>query len=737
MILGGWRMNALPVGPQEVTDVDSRIRYFNDLEYWGFDIPCCTCFGLSYDEVVGKYRSAYIEFVTEAHSRQYPACIRIQPTICSGDSIGIAEAQYDTANNPVTWGDNGFFASFSSDAWLDYLKALIDRFVSDYGFDYVLFDEPLYHVDIPGTKDRFYEKFIAEHPKLDYPKKVEESAEYLTLQKEKVEAVAKFYANLAAHSKSAGAQKVGAVPWSFVPTIENTPEDTLNPACDINRIASIPDIDILAVRMQPYQIYTDKIRTGDEMQKAPKLQYIETMAHALSKDLIVVSDYVDQTTNKLLPFDFFRDATLASLAAAPNGFIFNGYREKSSENEAYNELLTEAAKYASRLGQPKSPVAFVFSYSGTRHAEPLTYKTIFSHYWALAKQLAFDAKIPMLTFYAETLQRELYLHPEVRVLIFEEHFPLSIEQMMVIRDWWQMGNEKRAILAFGSGIGFSADVNMPGGQPIAQSLPGVFEMIGLKQEEKLQIEVKDNLSLQDVSRVRRSAFLGDSISLEINKVANVRRIFGSRANVLYEATIDDIKMPVVAERRDRSTLALFCGFGISPETAAAAQNAVRYALREMDYPYLMIDSCSDGILWNINKNDYTVLCNISDKKGSAVGRPGRANFWDCRARKMLGNGDPKFDLEPNSFHIYRVVGRRSKFLDVLGASYLRNLTDGAGRAEIELIAGKETVLVLRASPKEISVDGRPSIVSQEVIDGIYYVTLQQCPPGERQIVLKW
>ena len=730
-------MNALLIGPQEVTDVDSRIRYFNDLEHKGFDVPCCTYFALPFDDVVGKYRSSYTEFVTEAHRRQYPACIRIQPTICAGDRIGIEEAQYDVANDPARWGENGFFASFSSEAWKDYLKELIDRFVGEYGFDYVLLDEPLYRVDIPGSKDRFFEKLNAEHPKLDYPKVCEETEAYLKVQEAKVEALVSFYSNLAAHAKSVGAKKVGAMPCSFIPTVEGTPGDTLNPACDINRIAAISDIDILAVRMQPDDIYADKYRTNDEMQKSPKLLYIETMAHALGKDLIAVSNPIDKTTNKLLPLEYFRDATFASLAAAPNGFIYSGDGENSSEDKACMEMLSEAAKYTSRLGQPKSPVAFVFSYSGTRHAEPLTYKTVFSHYWALAKQMALNSHLPMLTFYAETLERDLSEHPEVRVLIFEEHFPLSIDQMMIIRDWWQTGNEKRAMLAFGSGIGFSADVNLPGGRPIAQALPGVFEMIGLKQDDELQIDVNSHFSLQDVSRVRRSAFLGDNAALKIKKIANVRRIFGSRANVLYEANVGNVKIPVVAERRDRSTLALFCGFGISPETATAAQNAVSYALREMDYPYLMIDSCSDGILWNINKNDYTVICNISDKKGSAIGRPGRANFWDCRARKMLGDGDPKFSFEPNSFNIYRVVGRRSKFLDVLGASYLRNLTDGAGRAEIELIAGKETVLVLRASPKEISVDGKPSIVSQEVVDGIYYVTLQECPPGERQIVLKW
>ena len=734
-------MNLLPVRPENIADVDSRTQYFNDLEHLSFDIPCCTCYALPYDEVVDRLRSSYAEFVEEAHRRQYPACVQIQSTICADSKLDIGEAQYDISNNPVKWGEKGFFASFSSDAWKDYLKRLISFFVKEVGFDYVLFEEPVYRVDIPGSKDRFYKKFTAEHPELDYPKAREESIGYLSIQEAKADALVGFYSDLAAYAKSAGAQKVGVVPWSFIPGIENTPEDTLNPSCDIDKIAAIPDIDLLAVRMQPDDIYSNTMHTGDEMQKSPKLYYVEIMAHAQGKDLITVSNPIDEhkdpSGSALLPFDIFRDATLASFAASPNGFIRNGYGESQSDAAAYMEFLSEAAQYAGRLGQPKSPVAFVFSYSGTRHAEPLTYETVFSHYWMLAKQMAFKAHLPMLTFYADTLEHNLLEHPEVRVLVFEEHFPLNSDQMSVVRDWWQAGNEKHAILAFGSGKGFSADINLPGEQPITQALPGIFEMIGLRQEDKLQADFDNHINLQDVSRVRRSAFLGDNTELNISKIANVRRIFGSRANVLFETIVGDTRIPVVAEKRDRSTLALFCGFGISSETAAAAENAIRYVLREMDYPYLMIDSCSDGILWNINKNDYTVMCNISNEKGSAVGHPGRANFWDCRARKMLPDGDPQFKFEPNSFQIYRVVGRRSKFLDVLGASYLRNLTDGAGRAEIELIAGKETVLLLRASPKEISVDGKPSTVSQEVVDGIYYVTLQQCPPGERQILLRW
>lgn len=733
-------MNALPTGPQQVIDSDSRMRYFDDMERWGFDIAYNAFYAFSYEDVVGKFKEVYTEFVNEAHRRGYPACIQIQSTVCAGDKVGIEEAQYNLSNEPERWGGNGFFASFASDAWKTYLKDLTTIFVKDYGFDYVVFEEPMFRVDIPGTKDPFYNRFTKEYPDVEYPTSRKESTEYLLVQKYKSNILTDFYRDLVSHAKSVGAQKVGVMPWFFVPTIENTPEGTLNPSCDINQIARISGLDLLVARMQPDNIYVGTMHTGDSMQKSPKLYYAEVMAHALGKDLIAVNNPTDEHTDypacPLIPLDFYRQATLSALAAAPGGFTRHWYGQNYGKDTAHMEVLTEAAKSATRLGQPQSPVAFVFSYSGTRHAEPYTYETVFSFYWELARQMAFEAHVPMLMFHAETLDDDMARHPEVQVLVFEEHFPLTIEQIMAVSRWLQLEG-KRAVMAFGSGWGFSPDVEQPGKQPCVAAFPGVFELIGLRQEDKPQFVADQPVEINDVARVRRSAFLEQESMPKVDKIANVRRVFGSRANVLYEAEIGDVKIPVVAEWRDRKTLAVFCGFGISKDTAKAAEEAIRYALREVDAPKSIIDSCSEGVLWNINQNGYLIMSNISDSEGEGTGRPGRANFWDCREQKMLPNGDPHVKIDPNSFKMYRVVGRRSKFLDILGVSYLRNLIDGAGRAEMDILAGKKTVLVLRASPKEIYVDGKSSTVSQEVVDDVYYVTLNQCPPGERKLTLKW
>lgn len=733
-------MNALPVGPNRVADVESRAQYFADLERWGFDIPYNAYYAALFDQVVGELKPAYVDFAAEAHRRGYPACIQIQTTVCAGDRVGIDQAQYDVENNPEVLVNGKFFASFSSRAWRDYLTELTTIFVKQYGYDWVIFEEPMYRVDIPGSKDPFHAQFIEANPGVSYPKMREETSEYLRVQAAKADELVDFCRELIVHAKEVGAKKAGVMPWFFIPTIENTPPGTLNPSCPIQRISRIPELDTIVVRMQPDNIYCDVMRTGDELSKSPKLYYPEIMAHSLGKDLICVNNPTDEHTNApsdpLLPYEFFRDATLAAVAGCPGGFTRHWYGKNYGDDKKQMELLADAASFTSRLGQPVSPVAFVFSYAGTIHAEPYTYETVFPYYWELAKRLQLQGRLPMLTFFADTLEEDLARHPEVQLLILDEHFPLNPNEMMAISRWWQSA-EKRGVVAFGTGLGFCANVEMPGLRASSAGCPGVFELIGLKQEEEPQFTSEQPMVLRDISRIRRAAFLGNDLTLPINTIANVRRVFGSRASVLYEVDMPDVHLPVVAEWRDRATLAMFCGFGLSEKTVDAAEKAILYALKEVDFPGLLLDSCTDDVVWSINKHDYVVVSNLSEKAGSATARPGRANFWDCRERRMLADGDIKIEVDAKSFRVLRLVGRRSKFFDVLGACYLRKLTDGAGRADIELLAGRKTTFILRASPREILVDGKHCTVTQEVIDNVYYVTLQQCAPGERKIALRW
>lgn len=733
-------MNALPVGIERVADGPSRQRYFDDLDRWGFDIAYTAFYAHLYEDVIGKLKEPYLEFVAQAHHRGHPACVQIQSTVCAGDRVGIEEAQYDIENNPQKWGEKGFFGSFASEEFEQYLEEITSIFVKEYRYDYVVFEEPMFRVDIPGTKDRFYQKMMEHNPAFRYPDAHVETTEYVAVQRAKADMLVDFYTRLVDHAKSIGAKKVGIMPWFFLPTIENTPPETLNTSCEIGRIAQIPGLDLLVARMQPDNIYADTMRTGDELRKSPALYHIELMAHGLGKDLIAVSNPTDEHTDypscPLIPYEFYRDCTLASIAAAPGGFTRHWYGQNYGKDDRHMEALTTAARCATRLGQPRSPVAFVFSYSGTRHAEPYTYETVFPFYLALAEHLAFEAHMPMLTFYADTLEENLALHPEVQVLVLDEHFPLSVDEMKVISRWLH-GAGKRAVVAFGAGVGYAADPELAGAQPSWRSHPGVYELIGLRQEEDPQVVFDEPQPVRDVSRVRRSAFLGSEALPALTRAANVRRVFGSRASVLYEIGIDEPRIPVVSEWRDRTTVALFCGFGLSPETARAAEKAITYALGEVDAPRFLLDSCTDGIVWNVTANDYIAISNLSDHEGRATGRPGRANFWDCLKQRLLDDGDTEFVIPPRSFGVYRMVGRRSKFLDVEGACYLRSLVDGAGRAEIDIWAGRTTTFLLKASPKSIMVDGRSSTVTQEFVDGVCRLTLQHCPPGEHAVSLRW
>jgi hypothetical protein len=646
--------------------------------------------------------------------------------------MGIEEAQYDAANQPLKVGSDAFLASPASDAWREHLKGLILLFLRDLSYDWIVIEEPAYQVGVPGESDRLRARVAERFPDVQYPSSGEESSEFLLLQQAKADSVMDFCLSLAADAKEAGAEKVGVVPQVLLPSARAKADAIPRTACDEGHFTQSDNVDFLVSDMGPGSVYSGEVIPGGEPGKSPVACYVESKAHSTGKPVLTVA-----SSAKPVPVGLQNDALLAVLAANSSGFVGREFGSEPAEDKDHVALLSEAATYAGRLGQPYSPVAFVLSESGCRHARPNDFETIFRHYWAFAKGMAENAHVPMLTFRAETLQGSLSEHPEVRVLVFEEHFPLSVDQMLVIRDWWQ-GPDKRAIVTFASGLGLCADVDSPGACPCTRSLPGVLELIGLKQDPDEPVFAFDKpTKLRDVSRVRRSAFFQGNPDQTLSKVANVRRVFGSRATILYEADLNDPKIPVVSEWKDRTTLAIFCGFGLESDTAEAAQSAVLYALKETDSPVTILGDCSDGLLWNINKNGYIVISNVSDKPGTAVGKPGRNTFWDCKAQKMLPEGDPQFSIAAHSFGVYRVVGRRSKFFDIRGVSCLYSLIDGAGRADIEILAGRTTTLVLRASPKEIAVDGKSSTISQEVVNGAYHVTLQQCSPGERRISLKW
>lgn len=320
-------MNALPVGPEQVTDADLRNRYFDDLERWGFNIAYNAYHAFKYDDVTGRLRDSYVEFASEAHRRGFSACIQIDVSMCFGDTVGVEEAQYDASNQPVKWGDNGFYASFSSDIWKNHLKDLTAVFVKEFGYDYVVFGEAIYNVDIPGTKDRFYDKYLAKNTDANYPNEPKETPEYLKVQAAKANSVEEFYNELSMNAKSAGAKKVGIILRPFIPLAADNQKNKPSEFLNISQIAYSSNVDFVVSGLKPADVHSGSVQTGDELSNSPELFYIEITAQSFGKDLVATSDHLvkqsDSSIPRLLPFNFYRDTILAAIAGAPCGFNFN------------------------------------------------------------------------------------------------------------------------------------------------------------------------------------------------------------------------------------------------------------------------------------------------------------------------------------------------------------------------------------------------------------------------------
>ncbi|MFQ3550196.1 MAG: hypothetical protein SNJ70_10655 [Armatimonadota bacterium] len=729
-------MNAYPLNTGIHDNTSLRSWYFDILESNGCEVSYFNCQGLVSSKLDEKTKEAYLNFVIDAHKRGFYACAQIPTNLYWGLEIPESEAQHDIDNKPLLLNDGGFYPSIASDIWRETLKDYTTLLIEECGFDWVTFEEPVFRVDIPGTNDKFYEKFKSMFPDFDYPKEKNNKPPYMRLQDAKSALIVDFCTDIAAHAKLTGARRVGFVFGAFAKYAESGGEKD-SKFCDFSRIANLPNVDFVVSDFKPAEDYILSKKEGNELVADVQRYYTEVFLMNAGKDVLLVAQD-NPALQKEADINAIKRAAAACVVASPGGFTY-AYSPSSQEaDKEYIDIISQAGSISSKLGGIRSLVALITSCSAACHAEPGYSKVVYNHAFSIARHIAFESHLPSaLKFHANTLSQELELHPEVKVLVLEEHFPMSAEQMRVLRDWFESPG-KHAIIAFGSGYGYSPSVNEPGNKPCSRALPGVFELIGIKQEEdQPQVVFNEPVDLRDVSRVRRSAFLGDDTNIGVTKVANVRRLFGSRANVLYEADVANEKIPIVAEWRDRKTLALFCGFGLSEVTAKSAEKAIRYALKEVDAPEPLLDSCTDGIVWNQNDNEYIVVANVSDKPASAIARTGRANLWDCKAQKLLPDKDPTIELEPNSFNSYRIVGRRSKFFDILGAIHLRRLIDGAGKAEIHILAGRSTILVLRTLPKDVLVDGRKCGTTYEESNGAYRVKLENCSQGERLITIRW
>lgn len=711
-------MNALPADPHNLAEMKALEQYFHDMARYGFDVACVTCRAIPHDEIVGDLTSSYTRFASEARKRNRPACIQIHPAMSCGDTISIFEAQYHSDNTPDRWGDKGFYASFASTKWKEYLKDLCRLFVEDYGFNWVLFEEPTCRVDIPGTKDKFYRAFLRYHPELDYPEKRAETAEYLAVQALKHQVVAAFLREMTDYAKKIGAEMVGATPVGFVPSGDGTPDGTFGPSCGVGDLAGLPGVDFLVVRMQPGSVRDGK---WDDLRNSAILCYPEILSHCDGKPVIAIAD----------PSAGLQEADPATAAACPNGLLTEWQEQKQFRVEDQGGLLCTVNRLLSRLGGPTASVAFVFSGAGGWHVAPYTYEKSWQFYWAIAKRMLIVEKCPMLTFSAEALSSQLALNPQVRVLVLEEHFPLSEEQVNQVTTWWT-SDQGRAIVIVGGGCGFSADVHKAGERPMAEAFPGLLQRIGIRLQNPPSIRPDERVLLK--TRGNTSGSEEQIQEVDADVVANVRRIFGSRARVLKTDRSDG---PVIIRWGERRTAAYFCGLGSSSDTAPVISQVIREAMRTVGCPSVPVATDGGLVLWNKTRNGYIVIANCEGTAASATVRPDPLVLWDVTEERLVRGQALRVDLPPYGVRVFRCTAKRSKFYDVSDAVYVSSITAGAGRADVDLYLSPNTRFIVCCSPRRVLVDGSPVQAAALECGEHSKVSLPDVASGRHMVTLRW
>ncbi|MEN6520104.1 MAG: hypothetical protein ABFD46_03000 [Armatimonadota bacterium] len=727
-------MNALPTGPYEVADLAGLQQYFLDVERLNFDIACNSCRSIPLKDITETFALPYRRFSSEAKLRGYKACVCINSIISCGDAVGITEAQYHLDNSPARLSDECFYASLASTAWRDYLKELTRLFVQDYGYTWIIFEDPAHCTDIPGTMDRFYERFLLDHPDVNYPKERSETPEYLKVQQLKSEVLLDFCRDLSNHAKSVGAEQVSVMPRMFIPDAGIAHEGTLNTCCESGRIAALPDLDFLTVRLNLDDIYAGNMRTGDEMERSPLICYAEILSHCVGKPVIAMistsKDCKEDPAALQIPQEFTDKALLASVAAIPNGLMAKWPGTAIDKSD----FLPQLNRMLSRTGLQFTPVAFVISETGLRHSEPYSYETAWQFYWQIARHILYHEKQPMLTLCAEALEENLSMNPQVRILLLEEHFPLARWQIDCLERWW-MDVPGRSIIMIGSGTGFSADPDKPGLQPISESFPGLLEKLGIKQEPPYTINIENGNRLLLKHRCcDHSTLPPDEIELDGACIANIRRVFGSHNNVMYSDSND---RPVITKWSSGNSLGFFCGLD-SRSAAPIAAWLIRYALHAHKKPLSPVTSSDDSmVLWNGTRDGYIIAANCTDDPaGLTICRPPYA-YWDIIEQRLIRESKVELKMPPSSIGAYKWTSKTAKLYDVLHAIHIKSIASGAGRAEITLTTSPKTAFVVRNEPREIQVDDSITQFKVEHCSPFCIVKPVGVKPGDHVITLRW
>ncbi len=752
-------MNVLPTAPDTANSPQAIDRYFRDMQRWNYDVAYSAFYAFSMKKVKEEYGDLYRAFTRRAHELGIKACIQIQSTVAFSDDLPLEEGQYYADNNTLTYehfagtGRKYFFASFASRAWLSFLKSLTQLF-RDYGFDWVVYEEPMYRVDVPGTKDRFYQRFRTAYPDLPYPTRQWDSLAYVRVQDLKRHILLEFYDELTRAAKNLGYEKCGTMPWFFSPTFENTPMETWNSCCDVGRITFLPAADFVVVRMQPDNIYGEAMMASSG-ESLPRLGYLEVLAHSLGKPIIAVNNPTNEHLppryegKTLFPYDFFARYTLAATAAAPGGMTRHWYGKDYDRDTQHMALLSEVNRYLPRLGTASSPIAFVFSYHGIARPLPRGWREIWKTYWNFARPLLYYDALPFLTFYADSLKQCLEHHPEVRVIVLSEYFPVGPEERELLRQWVQ-GHPARRLVYFGGRNGYRYDCQglysdfTPGP-------PEVLSLFGIDSEQQIEtIALDDSIEMEFIGSNPQDAMLGTRPAFTCYGYG--RPVFDHQvqSEVLYRSTYD--QTPIITRVRygGQGGYALYIGCSLDgdnlgldfakilvhllqPGLPASGRPMGQSAIHAgPQAPFPAVTDCSHGLLWNQTQTGYLIVSNCSGRQGKYRITEQIPALWDVK-QKCLLSPPYEFALESLSFHLYKILTSQSKLLDVEGMVYLTRVEESNECIQLDAYWQGQAALTLRCLPDSVCWGEQQLSVEVKEHDGVCRVITRIPRAGDARV----
>ena len=746
-------MNILPTSPDRTLSSGAIETYFEDLKRWNFDVAYSAFYAFSHENLIGKYKEAYTRFAERARQEGLPSCVQIQSTVGYLDSPDLLEGgQYHLDNTPIVYehhhgeGPKNFFGSYASDIWFNYITD-VTRILKGYGFDWVVFEEPMYRVDIPGTKDAFHDLFKERFPDLPYPTRRDESESYLRLQQLKMDVLEDFYRRCCSQAKQMGYTQVGIMPWFFSPTYENTPAESWTTCCDTGKITFLEDLDFVIVRMQPDNVWAEAmVASGGE--SLPRLAYLENLAHGLGKPTIAVNNPTNEHVTlsqmggkDLLDYEYFARFTLSALAAAPSGMSRHWYGKNYDQDSRHMDLYETCNPFFGRLGGPKSPIAMVFSYRSTSRVMPRPWLEIWKGFYSIAQAMLFDYKMPCLTFFADTLAESLDRHPEVDTLVLSSYFPISEQETEFLQSWL---SEKtgRNVIYLGADFGYTYDPGNRVYQWDTRSGPEMLTLFGLDPKTLQPYRRDDRFTLQAVNLEANNLLYNfKQVTVRTSGIAKVQ-FLDEDVETLYHDK--KTKLPVITRRKvGEGNYAYWIGLsldGIEPGPVCSEgcfpfplANLLSALHRDSEYPIVV--NATGGVLWNETRAGFLILCNTWEETAKVELKEIQSNYWDCRKEAWLTGSSLK--IAPLDFAVLRIVPQGSPLLDLLNISAVTRIQESHQAFDIQGLFSKNFCLISTCPPEAISFNDEPIDWDMESIElgwGILPVLTQ---PAEGLLKVKW